>query len=401
MSRRKLSLSRSSLANPQTPIHALAVRFQEFLHFPDPEPLYVTIGVMAANMLRGDSVWLMLVGPPSCGKTQLLMTLSCVPGVLCESKLKGEAALLSASRKKEWKNGAKGGLLREIGDRGAIIFKDFTSILSMQKDSMVEVIAALRETFDGQWTRRVGAEGAMSLRWTGKVGILAGVTPAIDRSHAMVTEMGERFVFYRYSDSDGWAESMQALARSGNTQLAHEIALAVRDFYDCLGLGWSLKAYPEQGTRQLKHSEAEGIVAMGQLSAMCRGLVLRDPYTREINDVPVVELPPRLVTSLNQLYLAMEFVGVESGVGGEAWNIIRKIALDSMPMTRSIALKCAIHGSMRRTSAGEVAHKGRFSDGTAKRALEDLAALGAMRRADNGGWELSERAVELAKRVKA
>lgn len=396
--RRKLSLSHSSLADPQTPIHALAVRFQEFLHFPDPQPLYVALGAMAANMLKGDPVWLMLVGQPGVGKTELLMSMSEIPGVFVESKIKGEAALLSAVQQKHWHKGAKGGLLREMGARGAIIFKDFTSVLSMQKDVMGEVIAALREIYDGAWTRRVGAEGSVPINWKGKAGVLAGVTPAIDRSHAMVTEMGERFIFYRYAWSDGFAESLTALNRRGSQVLRNEMRVIVKDFFDCLGLGWDSRKYPEMEMRALRHSEAEGLIAMGQLTAMCRGLVLRDPWTKEINDVPTGEMPTRIVEELSQLYLAMEYMGVEGGVGGEAWRAVRKIATDSMPMTRSVALHCVCTGKKFHTSTGEVGRTGRFSEGTARRALEDLAALQVVRRAAVGGWELSERAVEFVRK---
>src|SRR5262249_46665732 len=49
--------------------------FRRHLHLPDPRPLLVLLGALAANHLEGDPVWLLLVGPPSGGKTRLLESL--------------------------------------------------------------------------------------------------------------------------------------------------------------------------------------------------------------------------------------------------------------------------------------------------------------------------------------
>ena len=36
---------------------------QQWLHMPDPAPLLATLEVVAANLLEGDLVWPVLVGP--------------------------------------------------------------------------------------------------------------------------------------------------------------------------------------------------------------------------------------------------------------------------------------------------------------------------------------------------
>src|SRR5262245_3493406 len=43
----------------------------------------------------------------------------------------------------------QGGLLRQIGDFGILALKDFGSILSMRPDAKAELLAALRELYDG------------------------------------------------------------------------------------------------------------------------------------------------------------------------------------------------------------------------------------------------------------
>ena len=88
------------------------------------------------------------------------------------------AGLLSGTPKKQHDKGAKGGLLRQIGDFGIIALKDFGSILSMHPETKAEVLAALREIYDGAWTRHLGSDGGRTLAWRGKVG-WCSVPPAL------------------------------------------------------------------------------------------------------------------------------------------------------------------------------------------------------------------------------
>src|SRR5581483_543192 len=126
-----------------------------------------------------------------------------------ESSITGPAALLSGTAKKEKAKDATGGLLRKLPEGGGVlILKDFTSIIDMHRDSRAEVLAALREIYDGRWDRSVGAEGGRTLTWTGHVGLIAGCTTAIDSAHGVISAMGTRFVLIRLRGEDDLAFSV-------------------------------------------------------------------------------------------------------------------------------------------------------------------------------------------------
>jgi len=133
--------------------------------------------------------------------------------------------------KKDKAPDAKGGLLREIDDFGIVSLKDFGGILSMNRDSQVAVLAALREIYDGSWDRHVGADGGRSLHWEGKVGLIGGCTPAIDRAYSVMGTLGERFAFYRLPELDEAgkrAQAEKALAHAGRElEMRRELAEAV------------------------------------------------------------------------------------------------------------------------------------------------------------------------------
>jgi hypothetical protein len=125
--------------------------------------------------MQGDAVWLSLVGPPSGGKGEILNSLTDLPFIHPAGTLT-ESALLSGVKKKERVKGTQGGLLMETGKFGVLHLKDFTSVLSMPRDARASVLAALREIYDGAWTRRLGVDGR-------KGSLVAGQDGSHRRSH--------------------------------------------------------------------------------------------------------------------------------------------------------------------------------------------------------------------------
>src|SRR5262249_48050153 len=151
---------------------------------------------VAANLLPGDPIWLGVIGPPSSAKTEILNSISLLPHVVQAATLT-PAGLLSGTPKKQYDKTAKGGLLRQIGSFGIIALKDFGSILSMRPDAKAEVLAALREVYDGSWTRHLGTDGGRTLTWSGKVALLFAATSVIDSHYGVIGAMGDRFLLCR------------------------------------------------------------------------------------------------------------------------------------------------------------------------------------------------------------
>lgn len=336
--------------------------FRRWLHLPDAGAVYAVLGTVAANRLEGDPVWLLLVGPPGGGKSELLGALSTLPDIHAAATLT-EAALLSGTPKKEQATGAKGGLLRLIGEFGIVVAKDFGSVLSMNRDARALLLAALREVYDGSWTRHVGTDGGRSLSWAGKVGFIGGCTPTIDRHHAVMGAMGERFVLYRLPEVDPTVQARQALAHAGREkQMRAELAAAVANLF-AAGL-----TVP----RDLTDDEAESLIGLATLVVRARSAVERDGHTREIELVPASEAPTRLVVVLQRMLAGLDAIGLDRA---GAWRIVRKAALDSVPALR-LALLHALHTAGAQADTNTLAKAVRYPASTTRRALEDLTAHG-------------------------
>src|SRR5207249_2935104 len=99
--------------------------FCGWLYLEDVAPLLVGLAAVAANLyLEGDPVWVLLVGASGGGKTEILRAMNALPHVL-QASTATEASLLSGSPKRDHAKDARGGLLRQLGARGVIVFKDF------------------------------------------------------------------------------------------------------------------------------------------------------------------------------------------------------------------------------------------------------------------------------------
>jgi hypothetical protein len=155
------------------PLRTTMAVYTKWLDLPDRTPIYVVLGTVAANLLPGDPVWTGIIAPPSSAKTEILNSVAHLEYVKSVATVT-PPALLSGTPAKQKAKGAKGGLLAEIGSFGILVLKDFGSILSMRPDAKAEVIAALREIFDGRWGRDVGSDGGRRLTWAGKLGLIFG-----------------------------------------------------------------------------------------------------------------------------------------------------------------------------------------------------------------------------------
>lgn len=376
-----------AVAEPQ-PIDAVVDVFQRWLHLPDPAPVYVSCATVAANRVASfDPLWLIIVGAAGSGKTEALSATSRLDGVHVVATLT-EASLLSGTPRKDAAADASGGLLREIGESGLIVLKDFGSVLSMNRDARASVLAALREIYDGNWTRLLGTDGGRRLHWEGRVGLLAGATTVLDQSHAVMAQLGERFLIHRLAVDDAEKQGKSSLKHHGQErQMRVEFAEAVAGLF----AGVDLTSPPPLSDR-----DVERLVALAELVAHARSPVVRDNYRREIELVPDSEAPGRIVGALARLLTGLRLIGVSEA---EAWRVTLKTGLDSMPAARRSALEFLLAQESDPTTTAVATWLG-LPNPTAHRVLEDLAAHRIVARISQGPgladlWRIKSRTAEL------
>ena len=292
-----------------------------------------------ANRLDLDPVWLLLVAASSGGKTELIQAISAFEWIYQISDL---TVNTFASGQK--KTGKETSLLLKMNN-GIMAFKDFTSILSKEKEARKAIMSQLREIYDGEYTKRTGTGD--DITWKGKIGAIAGATEAVYVHLEEMSQMGDRFIMYSIEQPDRLEVARRALRNSHDMleKRAH-LRACFKNFIE------HVLTSIAKGQEEIKLApDAEDqLLLVADFATRARSAVLTDFKTGNINFVPAPEMPMR-VTS--QLYtLAAAFIAMYKSAPGlgptspllkgelsfEDYRILYKTAFDSIPKMRRNAL---------------------------------------------------------------
>jgi hypothetical protein len=353
-------------------IAALA-RFVEqlrgWLDLPDPGHVLLVMAAAASRDLDGEPVWLLLVAPPSSGKTEAVGLLDTV----ADGRLNDvtQAGLLGWSK---GKTSIPSGLLARIGKTGLVTFGDLSSLLaSSDRGGRDQVFGMLRRAYDGQVSRDIAppaktVDGNDRLSWSGRLTVVAAVTGAIDRYAAHAAELGPRWVQCRLPERDTPAKRRAAeLARGG--RLAEHRAIAREAASKLIS-----DAAGRVGNIVIPKPVEMVIEDAALVTCWGRAAVPRHGYgRREIDGMPVVEEPPRLVRQLSALTRGLFALGLPEEY---VIALVRRTALDSMPEGRRAVLGALAHGEPLTTAAlGRAAHMHRHM---ARMQAEEMEAIGVV-----------------------
>ncbi len=287
----------------------------------DLDALHAVLAVAVGEKLTGDPAWLLLLSGSGNAKTETVGALGGA-GARLVSSISSAGALLSATSRNERTKDATGGLLREVGERGLLVVKDVTTILSMDRTARAEVLAALREVYDGRWVRNVGTDGGRSLEWSGRLVVIGAVTSAWDRAHDVIASMGDRFVLVRMDSSTGrLAAGRRAISNTGNeTTMRAELAAAAAGVL----AGANLTAVEPDD------EEAATILAAADVVTRARTAVEMD-YRGNVVDSHAAEMPTRFAKQLAQVFRGAVAIGLDRQA---ALSLAIRCARDSMPPLR-------------------------------------------------------------------
>jgi hypothetical protein len=329
--------------------------YRGLLLLPDLGAVWVSLAAVCAAFAEGDSAWPLWVSPPSSGKSELLNSLADVEGVRPTSSLTG-STLLSGYRRGD---GKPASLLDQIGSSGVLVVKDLTTVLELKPDARHEVFSQLREVADGQISKSFGTGETVS--WSGKLGLVGGVTPVIDEHHAFLALMGERFLLYRMLVPDRLPHARRAFAnRGGEAPFRRHLRTVVRQFISQVRRADPLR---------LSEADAEPLVRLADAVTRARTGVPRGTG-RDLLYIPGPESPARLTKQLAQLGDGLLTIGVSEV---ETLRVLEKIGWDCVPASRRLVIEHLRDN--KKVSLDDLATSIRLPLTTVGRIVEDLTAL--------------------------
>jgi hypothetical protein len=362
---------------PASALNNLDQVLQAHFHQPDTQAIRVVMATIKSHYLDlGDPAWIFVVAPPGSGKTTTtIMGAAGLPQV----------QILGSWSPSTFLSGMHGaqqpGLLEKLGPTiesnkcfvtkgdGILISKDFTTVLAMQRDRRAEIMSQLREIHDGEYRKDFGT--GVTKIWTGRITIIAAVTPALDRAYSMSSTLGERFLQVRWHRPARIAGERAIDQQTGEKRISREITDAVKAVF-----GEATSKVPE-----IPHSARQQIAAIADLVAVGRTHVYRSTFgKRDIEDVPEPEANTRVSKGLAAIARGDAALLGKEAVDDEVLRDVYRVALDCVVPVRREVLLAKLQS--REIPAGT----------TSSRALEDLQELGLLTR---GTQTLSPLTVEL------
>lgn len=374
MSRRK--------SGRKLPLHSVKETVTKWLSLEDDRIIDVILATVVANDLSADPSWLLVVGPPSNAKTEILRSLDGHQKAHFLSNLT-PTTLISGIKPKG--KIPEPSLLPRLNDK-VLILKDFTTVLSMRNEAQAEILAQLREIYDGSYSKAFG--NGKLIEWKGHVGLLGAVTPVYDRHYSVIGTLGDRFLLYRTPDADGRTIGIRAQQMVGQEDaMREEIRDVVHRFLD---------QFEDLGNLSLKKNEEinKMLVDLACFVAHGRCPVDRDYHNRNVLYLPQPEGTPRLVKQLMQLGMGLSLIHGKAGFDLEVYEILKKVGRDLLPTARLKILQYlwdekVIEYLKDRRRTKEIADAVNIPVRTAKFILEDMMLVQLLNRKVDGTEERS------------
>lgn len=365
-------------------VEELQAEIEKVFLIKDPYIVELLLAYIICHFITGDPVWITIVAASGGGKSEFINMIHKVEWTRPATKevpdpKKEVVTQISTMTSKTFISGAKKvgvetSLLLQIKN-GIITLKDFTSILSMQKDERAEIMGQFREIYDGKYAKSFGT--GETLEWEGKISVLAGSTFTIHEMRQSYAAMGERFMFYELEQpagKDAGRKTMENQEEGLMTEHREDLAIKLGSLAMAV-----LDNMKNNAPTKITIDQREDALDLAELATRARSSVRRNFYSREqeIENVDPPEMPTRFAGQLQQIMRALKILNQyrfsKPELTDNNMKLIAKIALNSVTRSRHIAMvELAKYDTI--TTAG-IAVKLGLPTATVRRWLEELVAL--------------------------
>lgn len=343
---------------------------------------------VATSGVRNNPVmlWLLFIGSPSSGKTELLKLIKKIPHVISLDTLT-QNSFISGERETDKQKVYD--LLKEL-DRKCLIVKDWTAVLSQDERMTKKILGDLTGVYDGSFEKFSSARGKIS--YDAEFSHLGAITPAtLNRHHNYLNMIGPRFLFYTIPSLSKEEEnkSFDTIFSKENRKEAEErLSTLVFNYLVYLNesqivlkpLNDEVKTYLKLAARFV--ARGRGIVILQKNSFVDEGS--KEVTYYEPQDIQI-EQPFRAIQQLISLAEYLAFVGGKKTVGLEELEIIKEVVISSMPADRSQALRVLLATDNGEITAQQLKDQSDKSIKTARRLLDELTHLGLVEKVKGTG----------------
>lgn len=371
-----------------------------YINLEDDEVIDVIMATALDRELRGDPVWLFVIGPSGATKTELVRAFH-GPRFYTTSSITAHT-LITGLKDKTAKD-----LLPEL-DGKVLIIKDFTTTLTKENE-LTEILSQLREAYDGYLEMNFGS-GVGKKSYKSKFGLIACVTPIIDAYVTVQNLLGERFIKIRMR-TDRKKSAHKAMENAGKEdRMREELRFAAYALLD-----EAKRRIADVKEIKIPEEIETKILELAIFAATARSGVHRDRQ-RYMTILSEPEIGTRLAKQLKKLAEALAVIRGKEIIGNAEYQTILRVARDSIPKKRMKILAAFFTSEQpdpdetmnqkklvddipkpREFTSREISQAVKAPTATTTEALEDLWSLGLVIRHEedkNFSWELEPETIE-------
>jgi hypothetical protein len=298
----------------------LVCELKEWLHIDDPSVIYTLAATKISHRIPGDTIWLMLIGPSSGGKSELLKAFT-QPGELNIDDLTTHT-FVSGYRNKDTND--KLDFAETLAQRIWYIY-DLSILLSKSCDERSIILSDMRMVYDGKIKKIFGNKHEAEAECPHNT-LICGSTPAVDNTILEDQMLGTRFVQYRIKKGNRVAQ-MECIDRNHERMaiMRERLVLAVTEFESSIQVNGF----------QFTEEDNRNIQLMTNMTTLLRTAVSMDKHG-EPSNIAYPEEPGRFYKQLKKMYQSYRVIGLSEE---EALRCLRKICVDNVNPLRVSLLK--------------------------------------------------------------
>ncbi len=350
--------------------------------------LVLAVGLSAHTSIAV-MLWLVIVSPPSSGKSDLVRLIKHAPSTYSLDTFT-QNSFISGERVRG--NEKVYDLLNEL-DKKVLIIKDWTPLFSMDEKATRKIIGDLVGIYDKEFSKFSGSRGLISTKSI--FSHLGAITPATLSKHTQyLNTVGPRFLFYTLPDISSTEEEagfVSIFSGRDREALEHTAQLHASSYLHQLTQKKDIDVDIPSHVRQY-------IEIAAKFLSRCRGItipnsvVYRDNSGYERKDWEYgdaqIEQPWRATLQLIELAKNLAIVSGKSIVGRDELSIVRGVVLSSMPFDRAKAVRAfSEHGGV--LDKNILSSYYAKSQKTMYRLLKELSHLGIAEESKNSGSQPS------------
>lgn len=300
-----ISVSHVSL----TDVHEI---FKKWLYVTDTNVIDTILATYLSYKVKGDHLWLFLVGNSGDGKSELLKSLSGCKDVLSLDQLTPNTLASGKPNVDDLGN--------HLQDENKILlFKDVASLTSLHKDAKKQIWGQLRTLYDG-YINKITGSGVEKKYNNCNVTLITATTPVIWHEFLNHQSLGTRELYY--STDAKLEDNIHKIERvtknvEHKVEMEEEIHQIVYNFLEC-------HHYID---RELPDEIKKYIYGQVQRLSILRATASTDSYNQELNDLVYPEVPTRLTAQMVILYKALK--SLDPTYSDEKAKVIIRHIIDS------------------------------------------------------------------------